>query len=437
MSYSLFKAFRENLMVRNASDISSAYTNITTRLNKDFWNSESGSMHCRQIGSYGRRTAIHGISDLDMAFEFPWTLYEKYRDYEGNGPSALLQEVRKSLKTRYPNTEIKGDGQVVVISFSCFVVEVLPVFVDNAVDGYLFPDSNDGGSWKICKPFKEMDAVDKRNSETNRNYKHVCKMVRAWKNNHGVSMSGMLIDTLIYNFFSQNTNYNDKSYGGYAELFVSIFTYLGGLNLQEYWAAPVSGQCVHSSGKFQTKAKKAAAKCQEAVNAEKESKKAKLWREVFGRQFPLAIVVVEVTKSLATASKARMHLSNEEFIEDSYPVDIRHELDIDCEVTVLNQSGSFLRRLLGPSFFLPKGRSLYFKIDHCDVPKPFQLFWKVRNVGPEAERRQCIRGNIEEDIGNQNRKETSDFGGDHFVEAYVIKDGVCVARDLISVPIAT
>jgi hypothetical protein len=119
------------------------------RLNKDFRDLESDTLYRRQIGSYGRCTAIHGISDLDMAFELPWELYEKYRNYQNNGPSQLLQAVRESLKKRYPRTEIKGDGQVVVINFAGFVVEVLPAFVDKDSGGYRFPDANNGGSWRI------------------------------------------------------------------------------------------------------------------------------------------------------------------------------------------------------------------------------------------------------------------------------------------------
>ena len=265
MSAALFQKFRENLTVQNAGDISISYANITTRLNKDFWDQDSDVNHRRQVGSYGRKTAIHGISDLDMVFELPWSLYEKYKAVDGNGPSQLLQAVRASLLTRYPKTTIKGDGQVVVIEFSKFSVDVLPSFWDKDCDGYRFGDSNDGGSWKVCKPIHEISAIDQKNNDTNRNLKHVCKMIRSWKNTHGVNMSGLLIDTLVYNFFSQSTDYNDKSYASYDKLCVSLFTYLGGLDHQDYWAAPGSGQRVYSKGKFQPKAKKAAAKCQEAV----------------------------------------------------------------------------------------------------------------------------------------------------------------------------
>lgn len=433
MSAPLFQQFRSNLVVRNADAISTAYANITARLNKDFWDLDSNdTSHRRQIGSYGRRTAIHGISDLDMAFELPWDLYEKYRNYQGNGPSQLLQEVRKSLKARYPRTEVKGDGQVVVIEFANFVVEVLPSFIDEECDGYRFGDTHGGGTWKLCKPIKEMEAMDKRNGETNRNLKHVCKMVRAWKNEHGVSMGGLLIDTLVHNFFGQTDEYDQASYKSYGKLFVSLFTYLGGLQHQDYWAAPGSAQRVHSSGKFQKKAKKAAVKCQEALDAETDKKKIKLWREVFGRCFPAESATAVAVEALAYDSS---RYTTEKFIEDLYPVDIKYELDIDSEVTGGGADASRLRRLAEIFSWIPKGRSLHFYFEHCDVPPPYDVLWKVRNVGQEAERRKMIRGEIVPDGGGRDKFEKTDFHGEHFVEAYIIKDGVCVARDLIDVRI--
>jgi hypothetical protein len=432
MSFPLFSQFRSNLSVQNAGEISTSYANITTRLNKDFWDQDSDVYHRRQIGSYGRQTAIHGISDLDMAFELPWELYEKYSKYQGNGPSQLLQAVRQSLKTRYPTTEIKGDGQVVVIQFNNFVVEILPAFVDKDCDGYRFGDTNNGGSWRVCKPIQEMAAIDKRNGETNRNLKHVCKMIRAWKNEHGINMGGLLVDTLVHNFFGQNAAYNDKSYGDYDKLFVSLFTYLGGLEHQDYWAAPGSGQRVHSSGKFQHKAKKAAAKCQEAVDADTEKTKIKLWREVFGRSFPAEVATTAKMESMATDFS---RYTTEQFIEDQYPVDIRYDLQIDSDVSENGQNSGTLRRLAEIFSWLPKGRSLRFHVEHCNVPEPYQLMWKVRNVGAEAERRKMIRGQISADGGRHQQYESTSFHGEHFVEAYVIKDDVCVARDLIDVRI--
>jgi len=68
---------------------------------------------------------------------------------------------------------------------------------------------------------------------------------------------------------------------------------------------------------------------------------------------------------------------------------------------------------------------------------PYSVYWKVRNVGPEAERRDMTRGKILDDRGNSERIENTNFYGPHYVECYIIEDGVCAARDRIGVPIST
>ena len=430
MTSALFRKFRANIAVSNAGDIATSYANISTRLNKDFWNVESDTAHRRQVGSYGRGTAIHGISDLDMVFELPLAMYERYRKREGNGPSQLLQVVRQSLLKRYPRTEIKGDGQVVVVSFGRYVVEVLPAFWEEASDGYRFPDANDGGSWRLCKPIKEMEAVDARSARTNRNYKHVCKMLRAWKNANGVNMGGLLIDTIAYNFFSQDVSYDAATYASYDALMVSVFSFMGSLEHQDYWAAPGSGQRVPSTGKFQSKTKKAAAKCVEAKDADKEPRKARLYREIFGRSFPSTSQVAAQANESVDASR----YTTEEFIESRFPVDVRYDFLIDSEVTASGGRGERLRALSKRFAWLPVGRSLDLFVERCDVPKPYTLYWKVRNVGPEAEKRD-IRGELMLDGGNERRSEKTSFHGDHYVEAYVVKGEVCVARSKIDVRI--
>jgi hypothetical protein len=418
-----FDAFRRNLAVRNEGDIATSYAEITKRLNKDFWALESDITHRLQVGSYGRRTAVHGISDLDMVFELPSTVFDRVSKVKGNGPSQLLQEVRASLLARYPRTDIKADGQVVVVSFVGYVVEVLPAFLTQDGD-YRFGDTHDDGTWKICKPRKEMAAVDQLNTRSNRNLKRVCKMLRAWKNEHGVPMSGMLIDTLTYRFFGANTSYDALSYGSYPSLLAEVFAHLKDQPEAEYWLAPGSGQRVESQGNFQRKAKRAHELCEEALATDSLRKRELRWREVFGSAFPWLFA-----EKVASAS----YDNTEEFIEKQYPVDVRYSLRIDAEVTSDADRSSLMLRLLHS--FLPVGRKLRFFVDQCNVPEPYTVVWKVRNVGAEAERRNSIRGQLLDDDGNRERVERTQFMGPHYVECYAVKDGVCVARDRISVPI--
>ena len=70
-----------------------------------------------------------------------------------------------------------------------------------------------------------------------------------------------------------------------------------------------------------------------------------------------------------------------------------------------------------------------------DCPQPYDIYWKVRNVGIEAEQRDDIRGQIVK--GQSSHTEHSRFKGPHYTECFIVKHGVCVAKAKINVPIRT
>jgi hypothetical protein len=262
-----FQKFRSAYLIGQdqMDSISYIYRRITRQLNADFWNTESETAHSLYIGSYGRDTAVRGVSDIDIYFRLPGNVYKQYNDYQGNGPSALLQAIRSSMQNTYSATALKGDGQVVVVNFSDSITfEVLPGFL-NVSDTVTFPDSNDGGSWKTCDPQAEMAAFATRNAEANHNLKAISRMARIWKNQHNVLMSGMLIDTLAYQFID-SWLYKDKSYLYHDFLVRDFLLYLSKADPnQEWWKAPGSGSWVRRTGKFEAKAKAAYLAASDAI----------------------------------------------------------------------------------------------------------------------------------------------------------------------------
>lgn len=430
-----FKAFIENLKIQNKAEISNRYKNITKILNKNYWDSESDVLHSLQVGSYGRGTAINGISDLDMVFILPLDVYKKFNAYETNGQSALLQEVKNIIKKTYSTTDVGGDGQIVAIKFNNHTIEVLPCFEYD--DGsFKHADSNNGGSWKDTNPRAEIKEINSLDSKSNCNLKSLCKMIRAWKNNVGVGISGILIDTLCYNFFNNNTDYNDKGYLYYDFIVRDFFLYLSEQNKdQAFWYAPGSNQKVYKKDNFVAKAKKAYKNCLNAIENEKKKKSYKIWKKIFGTPFPTARSMGETE-----AAKAIVFKDTEEFIENYFPVDIKNWVTIDCNVSQPGFRDRLLSSILKENaikFPLKRNKKLEFRLIETSVREPYDVRWKVRNIGEIAERRDIIRGQIIKDDGYRKRKESSDFHGPHYVECYIIKDGVCVARERINVPIST
>lgn len=155
----IFRNFLSNLAIDNADRISLRYGEITASLNKKFRDTESKTANSLQVGSYGRWTAIKGISDLDMLYIMP---KGKWIDYQDSKQSKLLADTKDAIKARYPNTIVFVDRLVVRVLYANFHVEVQPVFEQN--DGsFKYPDTYNGGRWKITKPREEISAMSEFN----------------------------------------------------------------------------------------------------------------------------------------------------------------------------------------------------------------------------------------------------------------------------------
>ena len=286
-----FSSFCANLVIRDDGTISQRYKSITRRLNSDFWTTTSDTAHSLYVGSYGRNTAIAGFSDLDVVFELPTDLYYKYDQYVGNGQSALLQVVRASMQKTYPSSAVGADGQVVVVRFTDGIAfEVVPVFL-NKSDTYTYPDANDGGRWKTTNPRAEIGAVSTRNTLCNGNLMQLCRMMRSWKQEWGVPIGGLLVDTLAYQFI-ENYVYREKSYFYYDFMCRDFFKWMSEQDEnQEFWKAPGSGSHVYGKGLFQYKAKRCYNISLEAIGHETATPKQEWsamqkWRSIFGTAFP-------------------------------------------------------------------------------------------------------------------------------------------------------
>ncbi len=124
----------------------------------------------------------------------------------------------------------------------------------------------------------------------------------------------------------------------------------------------------------------------------------------------------------------------EQYIEELYPITLKYPLKIDANIDVKGFRSSILSIFLKKTRFIPKDKTIEFFIQSINVPEPYDIYWKVRNVGPEAYRRDQIRGQINR-TNRDIHTENSNFKGRHFVECYIVKDGICVAKDRINVPI--
>ncbi|MFB5311080.1 nucleotide-binding domain-containing protein [Enterococcus casseliflavus] len=141
---------------------------------------------------------------------------------------------------------------------------------------------------------------------------------------------------------------------------------------------------------------------------------------------------------LRNVVKQQNFTDTEEFIVDLYPILEQYDVTIDCQVSGKGFSLMTLQRYMdvfAPRLdkFIPPKFKIKCSIQSTNCPSYDKVLWKVLNVGPEAEKRNNIRGQIK-DRGSKITEDTL-FRGDHYIECYLIKDSVCVGIGHVNVPI--
>jgi hypothetical protein len=109
------------------------------------------------------------------------------------------------------------------------------------------------------------------------------------------------------------------------------------------------------------------------------------------------------------------------------PEPVRERYKVTLSGTVHSKSGKKLWIL--SSRPVPKDVRILFRVN-TTAPEPYTVKWQVANTGLEAGQAQQLRGDFYfSDSGEPNsRWESTSFLGTHWVEAFIVKDGICVAR---------
>lgn len=161
------------------------------------------------------------------------------------------------------------------------------------------------------------------------------------------------------------------------------------------------------------------------------------WEEFFNHSYWTEQKQEEqVAKSYMQRSESLAYYNykeTEEYISNLFPVNLKYKVELDCLVTKDDKKVGWLHIMMQQRQLLLPGNILYFQAK-TEIPKPYQVYWKVKNRGEYAKQNDCVRGEIFQTDDEYHAEPTS-FKGDHYVECYIIKRGECVAKTRIDVTI--
>ena len=108
-------------------------------------------------------------------------------------------------------------------------------------------------------------------------------------------------------------------------------------------------------------------------------------------------------------------------------------MTLDGSVKIIGrtyQNGSKTREIQSNSPALPKQCSLQFEAQ-TNVSPPYEVHWQIVNTGNEALEADGLRGGFYEGTlkeGRQVREESTQYKGMHWIECFIVKYGICLAR---------
>lgn len=183
------------------ADAEVALRGVSEWLDASYWSDQSPSAHTFLSGSWAKGTQVRPLRDVDILFELPAEVYHRFDRRLGNKQSQLLQEVRTVLGKRYSRTEVRGDGQAVIIPFARVCVEVVPAFRDSS--GWLWIcDASQGGQYQRTALFHEVAEIDAADRQHNGCVRPLIRMLKALQRFRNIEIRSFVLERLALEFVS-------------------------------------------------------------------------------------------------------------------------------------------------------------------------------------------------------------------------------------------
>lgn len=147
-------------------------------------------------GSFGRRTAIRPLHDIDFFVILDSTKHADVYPSATVAPSAVLKRVKAALEAAYPQNAVKLQNRSVNIVFASPAVgyDVVPAFATK--DGlFMIPDRG-RDAWIQTNPAAHKTALDAANTKAGSKLDALVKMAKYWNGAHDEHLRSFQLEVM-------------------------------------------------------------------------------------------------------------------------------------------------------------------------------------------------------------------------------------------------
>ena len=390
-------------------------------------------------GSYSQRTIINPVAKND---EFDADVLLEINEVDGWEAEDYVQELYTALRasTTYRDMVSRRSRCVMINYANDFHMDVVP-YLERHGERYI--TNRNTNAFEVTNPEGFNAWLEDQNRLTSGHLVKVIRLmkyVRDFKNNF--SVKSVILSILLGGRVSDGALWSDPDH--YKDVPTALKNIVGDLDayLQVNPTMPSIDDPSCPSENFNHRWDRDeytnfrnwihtyAGWINDAFDESDQDESYKKWRKLFGDDFG--------TYALSTITKAAQeHLARSDVTDTEENIVEKWRIPVVLDRRYRVQLRGRLRRKTGFRHYdLPtrgnvvgKSRIIDFRIIANNVPPPFDVYWKVRNTGKEALDANAMRGQVVKDNGNMIIVEPTAYVGRHYVEVYIVKDGICVAMD--------
>ena len=373
-------------------------------------------------GSYAKHTAIRPTKsgkkrDVDIIVVTNYS-----REIDSKKVLIELKDVL-SEKSIYKNVVVQHHS--IGVELSTISIDIVPVIINENNQNLFEVCNSETGGWILSDPEGHKIWSTKINEQNSRKYKSIVKIIKWWRHINcpiGTKFpKGITIERIIAD------NISDCE-GTIENALISTFNNIISKYKEDYAdknAVPFLADpspWIQSNNLLKNYSVKDFKEFIKKINDHLDILNQKgttnsAWREILGDRFPL-----ESTCSQLNCQTLSLTATHKQY--PKWPVKRGGAAVISL---IVKDSDGMIINYESNGEPLKKGLTLLFNVG-TGVKKPFTLFWQITNTGEEARKNNCLRGGFElSNLGGMKHKEITQYTGQHSVQCFVIKEGVCVA----------
>ena len=378
-------------------------------------------------GSYAKHTSIRptkfdGKTDVDIVVVTNYT--------ESDDSKEGLDELYKVCKEKY--LKVTKQSRSIGIEMQGIEVDVVPMIEDNLSGMYKIGNKKDG-TWKKTNPKGHINWCINMNKDNNDKFVRIVKIFKWWRKNNcpdtvkypkGITLEKIVADNLYdcnnqYEKIVFNTMKNiQNAYEQYIETGIKPFVSDPGIPSNNLSDSYEFNDFKSFFNKIKTHIK-----LLEESNFSNEA-----WRRILGTEFSKD---ESSNNSLLEALTERYNsFFNVPYKEKPIWYEGSNTSLVDVKVKCYDEYNNLINYNPDGDNLLSKNVSIDFSIvGAAAFSSNTKIYWQVVNTGEEARSRNCLRGGFENsNIYNYGRHECTAYTGTHWVQAFIVNNGECIAK---------